>query len=170
MKKEDLLPEEPKEPEEPKTEPEPIFEEEMTPIYKEEQLGQMILKVWSRLARKKVGDKWQETGYTEILTPDVTSAFLTDGSLAVLRNIEELLAMIYSFHGAYEVNMQEAFNFIALYHNSLVVSSKATGKGAKVAKSQYVEQKYSGRYWDERRKRGKLESALEKMMGRREME
>lgn len=145
---------------------EEITEEEEPAAYTEQQLGQMILKVYSRLGRKRNKDgKWVETGYIEILTPDMTSAFLDDTDLSTARNMEQLLSMLRSFAGTYSIDMKEAYNFIAHYHNALVISSKSTGKGAKVSRSQYVEQKGTSRVYDERRKQSKLEQMLAKLAG-----
>lgn len=146
----------------------PIEQEE--PIaYTEQQLGQLILSVKSRIANKKNNKgEWEETGYKEIFSTDVTTAFLDDGDLSVLRNQEELLSMIKSFAESNDLDMEESYNLIANCHNGLVISSKATGKGAKIAKSQFVEQKFKGNYYDERRKKNPLEEAIERTMGKGE--
>ena len=143
-------------------------EEEQAPIFNEQQLGQMIINVASRIGRKRTKKgKWQDTEYTELLTADVTTAFLDEGSLSVLRNIEALESMILSFAEAHNISMAESYNFIGNVHNSLVVSSKATGEGSRVAKSQYVEEKLKAKYWDERKNQSKLEKGLSGLLGRK---
>jgi len=96
-----------------------------------------------------------KTPYKEIMTPDVSTAFLDLNDQSVLRNIEQLLSQIKSFGESNELDLSEAYNQIADYHNAMAVSSKATGEGAKIAKSQFITQKTVGKLFTRDEGKGK---------------
>lgn len=105
------------------------------------------------------------TKYKELLTEDASTAFCDPQDQSVMRSLEMLCSQIKSFgdsfgykkdekgnpvlkHGVLVKNMDlsEAYNLVADYHNSLLVSSKSTGEAARTAKSQYYEQKQRGQF------------------------
>lgn len=113
--------------------------------HSEPQVSQKILDVKSRMSK-------EDSGYVELLSTDISTAFCSTEDLSVLRSIEMLCEGIKSFADNNELDLREVHNLIGNYHNALAVTSKSTGEGARVAKSQWVHQKASSfqRISDER--------------------
>ena len=105
------------------------------------------------------------TEYHELLTEDVSTAFgdLVDQSVA--RTLENVCSMIKSYADSEKtevivkdpktgqdkiiietIDLSPAYNLVADYHNSMMVSSKMLGQGARTAKSMYVESVEKGTY------------------------
>jgi len=148
----------------------PTEERESVPIYFDTQISQELIKVRSKISKvieiRPVRDKQGKiiryeihelpTRYREILTEDVSTAFLDENSLSVLRDLQFLLGYLKSIGESRNWDLSDAYNFIADYHNAMVVSSKATGEGAKIAKSQFVHRKSESLFSQAQEKRKKL--------------
>ena len=120
-------------------------------VYNDSQLGQMILKVRSKLTYKDIIMKVENpdgtvemrrvripTTYRETLTEDLSSAFHSPLEKEAGKTIHLALASIKSFGDNYGIDMSSGYNLIADYFNSCVVESKGEdGKAARVAKSSY---------------------------------
>lgn len=126
------------------------------PIFMDTQLGQELIKVRSKIAikiipveiiNKKTGEvigyefRKIDTPYKEILTEDITTGFLSLQDCSVATNLQNLCAMIKSYGESYDLDLSEGYNLPADCHNALVITSKSMGEGAKISKSQFVEQK-----------------------------
>lgn len=87
-----------------------------------------------------------DVGYDEPLTEDFSSAFLDEETQKVCEGYLYVLNMILAYAIKYEIDMSLSFNFFCKRFNSLVISSKARGKGSEAAirQLQFVEEKRTG--------------------------
>jgi len=148
----------------------PSYQEMPLPLYSDEQVSQELIKVRSKVAitmqrvnlidpktREVVGYSYEpvNTPYKELLTEDLSTAFLAPPDSSVVSALEWSCTEIKAFAENNNIDLSGSYNMIADRHNSIIVASKGTGEGAKIAKSQYIEQK--ARSWqtiqDEKKQR-----------------
>lgn len=109
------------------------------PFYNDTQVSQSILDVHSKTSHElrevtvidpETGQQMKAlesmpTEYHELLTEDVSTAFLDDIDQSVARTLENVCSMIRSYADSENMDLSSAYNLVADYHNSLMVSSKA---------------------------------------------
>lgn len=66
-------------------------------------------------------------------------SFLEQNKPQIISEIDMLLSEVYNYSNKYDEDMSGVFNEIVRVRQSLLGISRATGKAAKVSKSQYVE-------------------------------
>ncbi len=134
----------------------------------------VVMEVMTEDGEKKIQAFEFPTNYHELLTEDASTAFCDLVDQSVLRSHELLCSLIKSFadsfgferdeHGNYKfkdgklvrkMDLSDCYNFLADYHNSLLVSSKSTGEAARTAKSQFFKQEQKG-YFESREHRRKF--------------
>jgi len=133
--------------------------DQKAPWFNDPQVSQSILNVHSKTSHNlkevivtdEAGQQAKmlelmPTEYHELLTEDVSTAFLDDIDQSVARTLENVCSMIKSYADSETMDLSSAYNLVADYHNSLMVSSKAKGQGARTAKSQYAESTEKGTY------------------------
>jgi len=156
-----------------------MYQDEDTgwPLQSDVQLGEKLINVESKISRRIIKVPMRDkqgnlildehdkpilvpyevpTDYKETLTGDTATAFLEpNNDLSVFRSCCQLIAQIKSFGESNDADMSESQGVVADYANTLLVSSKATGEGAKIAKSQIVTQKgVSHKYISEEKRKG----------------
>jgi len=132
-------------------------EEEQT-IFTPDQLGKEIIKTHATVSGKMTlirvvdaygneRDVWHAmpTEYKELISEDLSTAGCPPNDIAVARNeafvcnIVRQTAKTYKDNEGKDIDLSRFHNMIADCHNYLIVSSKASGFGARTAKSQYAE-------------------------------
>ena len=132
--------------------------EEEQVIFTSDQLGKEIIKTHSTVSSEmkpiQVTDEhgreitvWQTmpTRYKELISEDLSTAGCPSNDIAVARNeafvcnIVRQTAKKYKDKDGNDLDLSRFHNMIADCHNYLIVSSKASGFGARTAKSQYSE-------------------------------
>jgi len=127
-------------------------------IYTPDQLGKEIIKTHATVSSElksviiedENGNKltvWRAipTDYKELITEDLSTAGCPPNDIAVARNeafvcnIVRQTAKTYKDENGNNLDLTRFHNMVADCHNYLIVSSKASGFGAKTAKSQYAE-------------------------------
>lgn len=122
-------------------------------VYNDSQLGQMILKVRSKLTYQDIVVKVvhpdgkveykrirKPTKYRETLTEDLSSSFMSPMEKENAKTIHLLLSALKNFGDSYAVDMSPSYNFIADYSNSSAVITKGCeGVAPRVAKSTFMQ-------------------------------
>jgi hypothetical protein len=128
--------------------------EENPPIFEDVQLGLEIIKVRSKLSTDILAIKMKddsgiirivhvpiESSYKELLTEDVSTANIDALDRAVCNSLAEACSSTRNFAKKHKYSLVNCHDKLANYHNYLMVASKASGFGAQIAKSYFVNTK-----------------------------
>lgn len=115
----------------------PIYRNKITLSYVE---GKPVVKVEKILEAYE--EKKYKTNYREPLNEDLSTAFLTNDEKTLCLQLIILMESTKNFADKRELDMSALYNFYGGLHDYIVVSSKATGDGARISSQQQTVQKY----------------------------
>lgn len=89
---------------------------------------------------------WEEiptlTKYREPMTEDLSTAFLSRSDRSLCSSLIKLMESVKDYANRRNYDLSDLYNYFCGLHDYVVVSSKATGEGAKISVRQEVIQKY----------------------------
>jgi hypothetical protein len=104
------------------------------PVQQEPEVSDKIITVQSAFNKRG-----QLKPHKELFTTDVVTAFGTEGDRSVFDQNANLLSHVVALEEKYEWDLSDFFNMVVRTTHGVTISSKMTGKAAKVAKSMYAE-------------------------------